>query len=227
MSAKYPSISAGSASVSRSGNKVTVTVRFTATNGNSEGVYARYMQFRIGGTTVKTSAANEYSTYYDYTYETTDAAKVYGGYSSRVTCELWIQVTSGYSKQDSAYRDFSWGASQFVITFDPNTGETTTNTKTVTYGQTYGDLPVPTKNGYSFSGWFTQASGGTEVKSTDTVSITANTTLYAHWEAQTIVRVVDNNSVTTYTKVYAVKDGEAKHIIGLYIVRNGQVKQAT
>lgn len=127
----------------------------------------------------------------------------------------------------SASRSASWSAAQFTITFDASPGTTPTPSKVVTYDAAYGELPVPTRSGYAFKGWFTEAIGGTEVKSTDTVSITANTTLYAHWEAQTIVRVVDNNNVTTYTKVYAVKDGEAKHIIGLYIVRNGQVKQAT
>ena len=32
--------------------------------------------------------------------------------------------------------------------------------KTVTYGQTYGTLPVPTRDGYVFAGWFTTQTTG-------------------------------------------------------------------
>lgn len=223
MSAKYPTLSAGSATVSRSGGTVTVNVTFTATNGNTQGVYARYLQIRIGGN--HTSGANVDSYSYTYTYTTTN----YGAGSVNLAADLYIQIQTGgsYTKQDSASRTASWSAASFTVTFDPNTGTTPTASKTVTYGQPYGTLPTPTKSGYSFKGWFTEATGGTEVKATDTVAITANQTLYAHWEAMTIVRVVDNGAVTTYTKVYAVQSGEVDQVIGLYVVKDGTVKQAT
>lgn len=48
-----------------------------------------------------------------------------------------------------------------------------------------GALPAPKRSGYSFKGWYTDASGGTEVTS-DTI-IMKNTIIYAHWseESQT------------------------------------------
>lgn len=67
------------------------------------------------------------------------------------------------------------------ITFDANGGLCSTTSKTVTYDSSYGTLPTPTRNGYAFEGWFTEAENGTQVKSSDIVSITENQTLYAHW----------------------------------------------
>ena len=44
-------------------------------------------------------------------------------------------------------------------------------------------LPVPTRSGYTFNGWFLSASGGTQV-TTSTV-FSANATIYALWTGLT------------------------------------------
>ena len=41
----------------------------------------------------------------------------------------------------------------YTVTFDANGGEVNPESKTVTYDSAYGDLPTPTKNGYTFLGW--------------------------------------------------------------------------
>lgn len=51
--------------------------------------------------------------------------------------------------------------------------------KYVENGGTYGDLPAPHKNGYTFTGWYTSAQGGSRIRKSGTYS--ANK-LYAHWE---------------------------------------------
>jgi uncharacterized repeat protein (TIGR02543 family) len=58
-----------------------------------------------------------------------------------------------------------------------------TSTLWVTYGKTYNNLPTPTRNGYTFDGWYTAQSGGTKITSSTTVNLTGNQTLYAHWTA--------------------------------------------
>lgn len=52
---------------------------------------------------------------------------------------------------------------------------------TVTNGGTYGNLGTPTRDGYTFDGWYTRESGGTRVTSSTTVDLTSDQTLYAHW----------------------------------------------
>ena len=57
-------------------------------------------------------------------------------------------------------------------------------TKKVTYDGTYGELPVPLeRTGYTFTGWYTAASGGTKVTTSTKVTATSNHTLYAQWKA--------------------------------------------
>lgn len=53
------------------------------------------------------------------------------------------------------------------------------NPKELAVGETY-NLPTPTRDGYTFNGWYTAASGGAEVSS-DATMPTANVTVYAHW----------------------------------------------
>ncbi len=83
-------------------------------------------------------------------------------------------------------------AKTFTIMFNSNGGSTVAN-KTVTYGSTYGTLPVPTRQYFTFQGWFTATSGGTKVTDTTKVSITANQTLYAQWKRITVTTKFDNN----------------------------------
>ena len=51
-------------------------------------------------------------------------------------------------------------------------------------GSTYGDLPIPTRDGWHFEGWYTDAehnSGSKEIKVDESKTVTDNTTIYAHW----------------------------------------------
>ena len=41
----------------------------------------------------------------------------------------------------------------YTLTLDPNGGSVSTTSKTVTYDSTYGELPTPTRTGYTFNGW--------------------------------------------------------------------------
>ena len=78
-----------------------------------------------------------------------------------------------------------WTANTYRVAFDANGGAVSPTTKDVTYDSTYGTLPVPTRTGagytYTFAGWFTAASGGTQVTASTKVAITSAQTLYAHW----------------------------------------------
>ena len=73
-------------------------------------------------------------------------------------------------------------ATTYTVTFNPNGGSVGESTRNVASGASIGTLPIPSRSGYSFAGWWTSASGGTQVYASTTVS--ADATYYAHW-AQT------------------------------------------
>ena len=68
-----------------------------------------------------------------------------------------------------------------TVYFDATGGSPSFSEKTVTYSYTYDDLPTASRGGYSFSGWFTSSSGGSQVTSSTTVNTVGNHKLYAHW----------------------------------------------
>ena len=75
-------------------------------------------------------------------------------------------------------------SSDYIVSFDAQGGTVSQASKTVTKGDAYGTLPIPTRDGYAFAGWYTDANGaGTAVTSSTTVTTASNHTLYAKWTA--------------------------------------------
>lgn len=74
-----------------------------------------------------------------------------------------------------------WVANRYTINFNPVDGKTSLTAKEVSYNSTIGSLPVPTKNGYVFDGWYTSPTGGTEYVSDTIYKVTSDIVLYAHW----------------------------------------------
>lgn len=81
-----------------------------------------------------------------------------------------------------------WTAKKYTVSFDSNQGEGSTeptkaNNLQAVYDTVYGNLPEVSRTGYTFTGWYTRAIGGSQVQSTDTVTMTGDLTLYARWTA--------------------------------------------
>ena len=74
-----------------------------------------------------------------------------------------------------------WTANTYKVTFNANGGTTPIVSKNVTYESTYVGLPKPTRDGYTFEGWYDSASGGTEIKNNSKVSTASAHKLYAQW----------------------------------------------
>ena len=68
---------------------------------------------------------------------------------------------------------------QYTYTFDPNGGTCDVTEGTYTFGQVY-LLPYGVKDGYNFTGWYTDYGKKLENK----ININENTTLYAHYETK-------------------------------------------
>ena len=77
----------------------------------------------------------------------------------------------------------------YTVTFDANEGVVTEASRKVAEGAEIGTLPKPTRDGYSFLGWFTEIDGGTLISASTVV--VGDVTFYAHWTDQVLVRFVD------------------------------------
>lgn len=72
------------------------------------------------------------------------------------------------------------GGQAYWITFLPNGGTVSPAGKYVYSNMPCGELPVPVRDGYRFTGWFTALEGGTRI--TELSVLTMQQVLYAHWE---------------------------------------------
>ena len=107
-----------------------------------------------------------------------------------------------YFKDEDITLKALWIINSYTLTANANsgsipsttgwTGTGTTATKSVVYDTAYGTLPVPTRTGYGFDGWYTAESGGTKV-SASTKMGAANATIYAHWTINKYTLTVDAN----------------------------------
>jgi uncharacterized repeat protein (TIGR02543 family)/LPXTG-motif cell wall-anchored protein len=93
-----------------------------------------------------------------------------------------------------------------LIIFEANGGSSVTANAYTALSGKLASLPVPTRSGYSFCGWYTQADGGDMINA-DTV-FTANMTIYAHWNANES----GTSSTTADTGVISPRTGDNSHI---------------
>lgn len=83
-----------------------------------------------------------------------------------------------------------WEANHYTARYDLNKGSGSSepvapgeSVLDVEYGSTYKILPETSREGYTFDGWYTEATGGTKVENDTKVTRAENHTIYAHWTA--------------------------------------------
>lgn len=97
----------------------------------------------------------------------------------------------------------------YTVNFDANGGSVLQQTKTVMKGSPYGELPMPTYDGFVFLGWFTNK---TKITSSTIFDLDRDITLYAQWERENVeppastlkvqkisVAVTDKGMMPTYS----------------------------
>ena len=90
-----------------------------------------------------------------------------------------------------------WVPLSYELEFDANGGTIEGNAKQEgLYNTVYGKLPAAKKDGYTFLGWFTAKTGGSQI--TASTLCTGNLTVYAHWEK-------DVSHVHSYTETITKK----------------------
>ena len=92
-----------------------------------------------------------------------------------------ITFTSGEIKYitEEEYENY---LTSHTITFDANGGSVAVESKLASLNMPIGELPVPSRDYYSFDGWYTQADGGEEITADTIMTALTDITLYAHWQ---------------------------------------------
>ena len=99
-----------------------------------------------------------------------------------------------------------WSNISYTVTFNGNGGSNAAS-MTVTHGAAIGNLPTSSRTGYTFDGWFTAASGGTQVSAQ--TAVTGNMTLYAHWNVNKYQLTFNGNGGNASTASVSVNYGAA------------------
>ena len=107
----------------------------------------------------------------------------------------------------------NWKASTYTLSFNSN-GGSAVGSKTITYGETYGTLPTPTRAGYEFLGWYAYNYKDNPLNYyADTYADLKNAfgynadLLYAHWKAnginegRRISQYISSDKVTTASNI--------------------------
>lgn len=90
---------------------------------------------------------------------------------------------ASYTANAATTMTAQWSINSYTLTYNANGGSVNPTSRSVPYNSNYYDtLPTPTRANHNFLGWYTQASGGTKITSSNAVMGAANTTIYAHWE---------------------------------------------
>ena len=84
-------------------------------------------------------------------------------------------------------------AQTVTVSFNANGGSPTPANRVVTRNSTYGTLPTVTRTGHTFAGWWTAATGGSQVFANTTVTNTSNHTLFARWTPVSMTVTFDAN----------------------------------
>lgn len=134
-----------------------------------------------GGNLTNTSKNITYGgTYGDLESPKRDGYTFTGWYTAanggtQITKDTKVEVTS----DQTIYAH--WTANSYAVTFNADGGTVTANTKTVIFGNAYGELPTPTRNGYTFAGWWTAVDSGEQISFNSAVKTASDHVLYAHW----------------------------------------------
>ena len=164
--------------------------------GSDQNGEIRWRQYSIGGAYLGSNSGSSSA-------DCMTSLWYHGGMNSATTTITWSQ-NAGYTIPSNQTGNLTlvakWTVNSYKLTAKANsgsipttsgwTGTGATATKTVTYNAAYGTLPVPTKTGYGFAGWWTQASGGTQVSATTKMGA-ADTTIYAHWTISSYTLTAD------------------------------------
>ncbi len=143
-----------------------------------------------GGSSVTSQTIKYYSTataptttYYGYTFVgwySNEALTTLYNFNSPITADITL-----YAK---------WSVDSYAVTFNSN-GGTTVNTQYIEYNSTATQPTSPTKDGYTFAGWYSNSALTTSYSFA--TNVTANIILYAKWSTNSYTVTFESNGGTS------------------------------
>lgn len=111
--------------------------------------------------------------------------------------EAGYNITNSEETIDGKVYKTAYLAISYNVIFNPNGGSVSETSRAIENGNAIGNLPVPTRAGYIFLGWFTDPDEGTQI--TASTIVTQDITYYAHWNASATAEI----NGTTYSTLRA------------------------
>ena len=163
----------------------TLVTSTTAVSGTEdETLYAHWsigtytITFVSNGGTAVASITQEYNTPIQEPTSPTRSGAEFGGWYADASLTTKFVFSTMPGSDTNVYA--LWLVKS-TVTFNPTSGSCSTLSKTVTSHSAYGELPTPTLEGYTFVGWYTSLSEGSEVTASTSVTETSDHSLYARW----------------------------------------------
>jgi uncharacterized repeat protein (TIGR02543 family) len=133
-------------------------------------------------------------------------------------------VTDDYT--DHKALTITYEPNHYLVTLNPNGGTVATTTYETIYGNVQGNIvDVPTREGYIFDGWYTEASAGTMVYNSNGICVndgtyfsgyvwvgTRDLTVYAHWQNNQYTMTVNYRKWNPNTNAWDIYDTKTEKV---------------
>ncbi|MDP4120517.1 MAG: leucine-rich repeat protein [Bacillota bacterium] len=172
-----------------------------------------------GGTDVASQTASYNTTISAPTTQTKTGYTFTGWYKDAACTTLWNFSTDIVTADTTLYA--GWTINTYTVTFNSNGGIAVAS-QTASYNTTISAPTAPTKAGYTFAGWYKDVNC-TILWTFTTDVITANTTLYAGWNANGYIKGDVNGD-----GVVSLKDASSiqKYLAGVITLNASQITAA-
>lgn len=145
-----------------------------------------------------------------------------GGEMDIIITFKYNQIMEDTSNILNSLLNFKFVLLKYVkVNFDANGGSVSPSSNEYLFDSPYGELPVPTREGYTFTGWALEKAGREIITENNIVSVDGEHTLYAQWNAKSytirynanggtgsmIDQTIKYDAIVSLSKNTFVKDG--------------------
>lgn len=119
-----------------------------------------------------------------YTFPNTPVRKGYTfkGWHTSATAVSQVKPGDKHSVARNIILYAHWEQNTYYVLFDLQGGSAMGDRQIFHYGETIGSMPIPTKAGYKFIGWFDAVDGGKQYTGKEVLNQEQDLQLYAHYE---------------------------------------------